>query len=117
MAIPPPGAPGGALDLDGFFGLAPAAAPLMTPYAGGHLLIAHAAGSPDPSLSHFTSARRMELGTPGQPASPITTGWLARHLREVEAYLRAKEARHVVVESGLSEDALVRRLLAMGLLR
>ncbi|MCP3920044.1 MAG: DUF1501 domain-containing protein [bacterium] len=80
LAVPPPGAPGGALDLDGFFGLAPAAAPLMTPYAGGHLLIAHAAGSPDPNLSHFTSQVRMEFATPNMPASPTTTGWLARHL-------------------------------------
>jgi len=40
-----------------------------------------------------------------------------RHLREVAAYLRAKEARHVVVDAGLSEEALVRRLLAMGVLR
>lgn len=40
-----------------------------------------------------------------------------RHVREVAAYLRAKEARHVLIDSGLSEDQLVRRLLAMGLLR
>ena len=42
---------------------------------------------------------------------------VAHTLREVGAYLRAKEARHVVVESGLTEEALVRRLLAMGILR
>ena len=40
-----------------------------------------------------------------------------RHLREVSVYLRAKEARHVLVESGQSEDSLVRRLLSTGLLR
>ncbi len=40
-----------------------------------------------------------------------------RHVRAVGAYLRAKEARHVVIDAGLSEEALVRRLLAMGLLR
>ncbi|MCP3918486.1 MAG: DUF1501 domain-containing protein [bacterium] len=81
LAVPPPGAPGGAIDLDGFFGLAPAAAPLMTPYSAGHLLIAHAAGSPDANLSHFTSQFRMEVATPNQTTSTIDTGWLARHLQ------------------------------------
>src|SRR5688572_27579281 len=53
LAINPPGQPNGAIDLDGFFGLAPAAAPLMTPYQAGHLAVVHATGSTDPTLSHF----------------------------------------------------------------
>jgi uncharacterized protein (DUF1501 family) len=92
LAIPPPGNPGGALDLDGFFGLHPAAAPLLTPYQDGRLAIVHAAGSIDPTRSHFEAFKFMEYGIPGQPSSTIQTGWLARHLEAVSplgsGYLR-----------------------------
>jgi uncharacterized protein (DUF58 family) len=40
-----------------------------------------------------------------------------QHIREVRAYLRAKEVRHVVFESGMTEDDVVRRLLAIGLIK
>jgi len=40
-----------------------------------------------------------------------------RHVREVRAYLRAKEVRHVVFESGMTEEDVVRRLLAIGLIK
>lgn len=83
LAIQPPGAPNGALDLDGFFGLAPAAAPLLTPWHNGHLAIVHAAGSPDPTRSHFEAFARMELGIPLQPLGSVSSGWLARHLATV----------------------------------
>ena len=39
------------------------------------------------------------------------------HIREVRAYLRAKEVRHVVFEAGMTEDDVVRRLLAIGLIK
>src|SRR5262245_54678028 len=52
LAIRPPGPASGARDLDGFFGLAPAAAPLLTPYRNGHLAVVHASGSSDPTRSH-----------------------------------------------------------------
>ena len=42
-----------AIDLDGFYGLHPALAPLKSIYDKGHLAIVHAAGSPDNSRSHF----------------------------------------------------------------
>jgi uncharacterized protein (DUF58 family) len=41
----------------------------------------------------------------------------AQHVREVRAYLRAKEVRHVVFESGMTEGDVVRRLLAIGLIK
>ncbi len=42
----------------------------------------------------------------------------AHRVRQVGAYLRAKEARHIVVESGASDEGvLLRRLLATGVLR
>src|SRR6202142_830759 len=42
-----------AIDLDGFFGLHPSLAPLMPMWRDQHLAIIHAAGSPDPTRSHF----------------------------------------------------------------
>ena len=82
LAVPPPGSFGGALDLDGFFGLAPAAAPLLVPYQAGHLAFVHAAGSTDPTRSHFDGFARMELGAPNLPPGSVSDGWLARYLHQ-----------------------------------
>lgn len=83
IAVPRPdsGLPDAAIDLDGFFGFAPAFAPLMTPYNDGKLLVVHATGSTDPSRSHFDAQRFMEIGKPGD--NSIITGWLGRHLYSV----------------------------------
>ena len=67
-----------AVDLDGFFGLAPAMGSLLPAYQAGHLLVIHAAGSTDPTRSHFDAQAFMEVGVPG--ARDIETGWLGRHL-------------------------------------
>jgi uncharacterized protein (DUF1501 family) len=67
-----------AIDLDGFFALHPALAPLKPLYDSQVLAIVHACGSPDPTHSHFDAMDYMERGTPG--ARTLTTGWLARHL-------------------------------------
>src|ERR1700729_4314886 len=67
------------LDLDGFFGLHPAMAPLKPLYDQGHLAIIHAAGSPDPSRSHFDAQDYMESGTPGVKVTQ--DGWLNRALQ------------------------------------
>ena len=80
IAVQPPGPPSGARDLDGFFGLAPTAAPLLTPYGNGHLAIVHATGSIDPSRSHFEAEARMEIADPNVPAGVLTTGWISRYL-------------------------------------
>jgi uncharacterized protein (DUF1501 family) len=85
LAIAPPGQPDGAIDLDGFFGLAPAAAPLLTPYQNGHLAFVHASGSIDPTRSHFDGFRRMEFGDPALPPNTVTNGWLARYLLQMTA--------------------------------
>jgi uncharacterized protein (DUF1501 family) len=79
IAVPSPGDPGGAVDLDGFFGLNPAMASLLPAYQNGDLLPIHATGSPDPTRSHFDAFRFMEFGQPLQPISEFS-GWLARHL-------------------------------------
>jgi uncharacterized protein (DUF1501 family) len=69
-----------ALDLDGFYGLHPALAPLKSIYDKNHLAIVHAAGSPDNTRSHFDAQDYMEIGTPGIKSTP--DGWLNRCLNE-----------------------------------
>ncbi len=84
LAISPPGQPNGATDLDGFFGLPPSGAPLLTPWANGHLAFVHASGSPDPSRSHFDATHLIEVGIPNQPIFSVKSGWLARHLQTID---------------------------------
>ena len=70
IAIPRPSTAGGAsaIDLDGFFGLHPALAPLKPLFDQRHLAIVDAVGSPDPTRSHFDAQDYMESGTPCYPA-------------------------------------------------
>src|SRR5207248_4286007 len=64
IAIPQPrrGANDAAIDLDGFFGLHPSLAALEPLYRSNQLAIVHAAGSPDPTRSHFDAQDLMESG-------------------------------------------------------
>jgi uncharacterized protein (DUF1501 family) len=78
IAIPRPGREGGALDLDGHFGLHPALSPLLPFYRNGSLAIVHAVGSPVASRSHFDAQDYMESGTPGNKST--RDGWLNRYL-------------------------------------
>ncbi len=79
LAIPKPdGTPESVSDLDGFFGLHPSLAALQPLYQDRHLAIVQAAGSPDPTRSHFDAQDYMESGTPGRKAT--TDGWLNRAL-------------------------------------
>ena len=71
------------LDLDGFFGLHPAMGSLQPLWNARQLAIVHAAGSPDPTRSHFDAQDFMESGTPGLKAT--TDGWLNRTLRSLPA--------------------------------
>src|SRR6202162_1114064 len=69
------------IDLDGFFGLHPSLAPFQPLWKQRQLAIVHAAGSPDPSRSHFDAQDFMEAGTPGIKATE--DGWLNRALRNL----------------------------------
>jgi len=69
------------LDLDGFFGLHPAMASFEPLWKQKHLAIVHAAGSPDPTRSHFDAQDYMESGTPGIKITD--DGWLNRALQEL----------------------------------
>src|SRR5215471_2798431 len=57
------------IDLDGFFGLHPSLALFQPLWQQRHLAIVHAAGSPDPTRSHFDAQDFMETGTPGVKAT------------------------------------------------
>jgi len=76
-------------DLDGFFGLHPALAPLQPFWQQRQLAIVHAAGSPDPNRSHFDAQDFMESGTPGIKSTD--DGWLNRALRYLP---ECRKSRH-----------------------
>ena len=80
IAIPRPSrnVAGGAIDLDGFFGLHPALAPLKPLYDQKLLAPVHAVGSPSTTRSHFDAQDYMETGTPDNKGT--TDGWLNRYL-------------------------------------
>jgi uncharacterized protein (DUF1501 family) len=66
-------------DLDGFFGLHPALAPLKPLWDAKRLAIVEAVGSPDNTRSHFDAQDYMEAGTPGVKST--RDGWLNRYLQ------------------------------------
>jgi len=71
------------LDLDGFFGLHPSMSAFQPLWKQKHLAIVHAAGSPDPTRSHFDAQDFMESGTPGVKITD--DGWLNRALHDLPA--------------------------------
>jgi uncharacterized protein (DUF1501 family) len=78
IAIARPGEDGGAIDLDGFFGLHPVLAPIAPWYKEGALLPIQAVASPYRDRSHFDGQDLLENGT----TNPRNTedGWLNRAL-------------------------------------
>ncbi|HEX5323811.1 MAG TPA: DUF1501 domain-containing protein [Capsulimonadaceae bacterium] len=89
------------IDLDGFFGLHPALAPLLPLYQAGQMAIVHACGSGDQTRSHFEAMATVERGIAREtgPAS----GWLARHLQSApwqsESPLRAVAIGEIVPQT------------------
>ncbi len=67
-----------ATDLDGFFGLHPALAPLLSLWQRRELAIVHACGAPDESRSHFAAMDLVERGVSTGAGPP--SGWIGRHL-------------------------------------
>ena len=98
LAIPAPaGGANSAIDLDGFFGLHPALAPLKPIYDARRLAIVDAVGSPDPTRSHFDAQDYMESGTPGLKAT--TDGWMNRALPK--AAMKTSPVRAIGLGSSL----------------
>ncbi|KGF72889.1 hypothetical protein DO97_04085 [Neosynechococcus sphagnicola sy1] len=79
IAIPQPGKPEGALNLDGQFGLHPALNPLMPLWQNRSLAFVQACGSPDPTRSHFDAQDYMETGILGNKRA--SDGWMNRLLQ------------------------------------
>ena len=70
----PDGTPLTTLPLDATFGLHPAMAALLPLWQSGVLAAVPAAGSPDPSRSHFEAQHHWEVGMPGKNST--ANGWL-----------------------------------------
>lgn len=103
LAVPRPDSsdPTRCTDLDGFFGLAPAMAPLVPVFREGKLLIVHACGSTDATRSHFDAQRFMEAGLPG---ASLPSGWLGRHLMSMEPLQPNALLRAVGISTGLQRS-------------
>jgi uncharacterized protein (DUF1501 family) len=87
------------IDLDGFFGLHPAMSALQPIWQQKHLAIVHAAGSPDPTRSHFDAQDFMESGTPGVKATE--DGWLNRALHSLPQHAEDSSFRAVALGPSL----------------
>jgi uncharacterized protein (DUF1501 family) len=78
LATPRPGQAGGALDLDGHFGLHPSLTGLHARYAAKELVVFHAIASPYRDRSHFDGQNLLENGSPTPYG--LADGWLNRAL-------------------------------------
>ena len=87
------------IDLDGFFGLHPAMASFQPLWQQRHLAIVHAAGSPDPTRSHFDAQDFMESGTPGVKITD--DGWLNRSLHATPQPAQASAFRAIALGPSL----------------
>jgi uncharacterized protein (DUF1501 family) len=83
LALKPPGFPGGALPLDGFFGLHPSLSFLHDSYAARELVVFHGIASPYRERSHFDGQDVLENGSP--QAHAVQTGWLNRALASLQS--------------------------------
>lgn len=90
IAIARAGGDGAVINLDGFFGLHPALAPIAPLWNEGSLAFVHACGSPDPTRSHFDAQDYMESGTPG--VKRTADGWMNRVLAAMPGAHQPTEA-------------------------
>ena len=97
LAIAPPGHDGGALALDGTFGLHPSLAYLHERYGAGELLVFQAVASPYRDRSHFDGQNVIENGL----THPLgaADGWLNRAVRSLPARRPASAKEHAVAVS------------------
>ncbi len=86
------GGRGGHLDLDGFYAMHPAMAPLWPMWKAGQLSFVQAVSTPyRDKRSHFDGQDILEAGTQDEGGTPARDGWLNRMLQTVPG-LRAETA-------------------------
>ncbi len=95
LAIGRPGTNGGALPLDGIFGLHPSLAFMYRSYTARELIVFHAVASPYRSRSHFDGQNVLETGYP-QPHA-VETGWLNRALAALPGTLAPEKERGISI--------------------
>jgi uncharacterized protein (DUF1501 family) len=83
LALKAPGSPGGALPLNGFFGLHPGLTFLHDSYSARELVVFHAIASPYRERSHFDGQDVLENGS--SKAHAVQTGWLNRALASLQS--------------------------------
>jgi uncharacterized protein (DUF1501 family) len=81
VALRAPGAAGGALALNGFFGLHPSLGFMAQCYSARELIVLHALASPYRERSHFDGQDVLENGS--LRAHALQTGWLNRALAQL----------------------------------
>lgn len=102
LAVRPPDASSrAAIDLDGFFGFAPAMGPLLEAFQAGDLAIAHAVGSTQGTRSHFDAMHFMEVG---RPDPTLATGWIGRHLQTAPPLAADAPLRAMGIGYGLQKS-------------
>lgn len=95
LAIGKPGTDGGALALDGTFGLHPSLSFMQQSYAARELIVFHAVASPYRDRSHFDGQNVLETGYP-QPHA-VETGWLNRALAAIPAARAPERERGISI--------------------
>ena len=95
LALGKPGTDGGALPLDGFFGLHPALDFMQQSYAARELIVFHAVASPYRDRSHFDGQNVLETGYP-QPHA-VESGWLNRALAAMPAGRATEKERGISI--------------------
>ena len=95
LAIGRPGTDGGALPLDGLFGLHPSLAFMQQSYTARELIVFHAVASPYRDRSHFDGQNVLETGYPEPHA--VETGWLNRALAAIPAARATEKERGISI--------------------
>lgn len=95
LAIGKPGTDGGALALDGLFGLHPSLSFMQQSYVARELIVFHAVASPYRDRSHFDGQNVLETGYP-QPHA-VETGWLNRALAALPSARASEKERGISI--------------------
>ena len=95
LALGKPGTDGGALPLDGLFGLHPSLTFMQQSYTARELIVFHAVASPYRDRSHFDGQNVLETGYPEPHA--VETGWLNRALAAIPSRVASEKERGISI--------------------